>query len=87
MPALRVRYGLTKLSLFGSAARGDARPDSDIDLLVSFDPNANVTLLTLGRIKTELEALLGATVDLIENHGALPARFKAAIARDAVPVV
>ncbi|MGH9070761.1 MAG: nucleotidyltransferase family protein [Acidimicrobiales bacterium] len=57
------RYRLANPRLFGSVARGEERPDSDIDLLVNVPPG--VGLLTLGRCQAELEQLLGARVDLV----------------------
>lgn len=60
---LLARYGLTNARLFGSVARGEERPDSDVDLLV--DVPAGVGLVTLGRCQAELEKLLGAPVDLV----------------------
>ena len=56
--------GVAHLSLFGSAARNEMRPDSDIDLMVDFDATARVTLLTLGRLQYDLSKLLGVTVDI-----------------------
>ena len=56
-------YGLANPRLFGSVARGDERPNSDIDLLV--DVPVGTSLLKLGRCQAELEALLGAPVDLV----------------------
>ena len=53
------RYQVRELALFGSMLRQDHRPDSDVDLLVSFQPAARVTFLTLARMQRELEALLG----------------------------
>ena len=47
-------------------------PDSDIDLLVSFEPAARVTFLTLAKMQRELEALLGRPVDLIPKDGLKP---------------
>jgi len=46
IPALRAE-GVTKLAIFGSRARGDARPDSDLDVLVDVDPQARFSLLNL----------------------------------------
>ncbi|HTW06452.1 MAG TPA: nucleotidyltransferase family protein [Acidimicrobiales bacterium] len=56
-------YGLASPHLFGSVARGDERPNSDIDLLV--DVPVGTSLLRLARCQAELEALLGAPVDLV----------------------
>ncbi|MGO8872889.1 MAG: helix-turn-helix domain-containing protein [Acidimicrobiales bacterium] len=56
-------HGLTNVRVFGSVARGEERPDSDIDLLVDVAPH--VGLLELGRCRAELEALLRARVDLV----------------------
>jgi predicted nucleotidyltransferase len=69
---LCVRYGVSSLALFGSRARGDARPDSDVDLLVTFLPNVSVGLVHLGRLQAELEVLLGARVDLVPRDGLKP---------------
>ena len=57
------RCGLSNPRLFGSVARGDDRPGSDIDLLV--DVPAGVGLLSLARCQAELETLLNAPVDLV----------------------
>lgn len=66
------RYQVTELSLFGSAARGTLRPDSDIDLLVVFEDGALVTLFTLVDLQTELSDLLGRRVDLVPKGGLKP---------------
>jgi len=66
------RYQVTELSLFGSAARGTLRPDSDIDLLVVFEDGALVTLFTLVDLQTELTELLGRRVDLVPKGGLKP---------------
>ena len=58
------RWKITELLLFGSAARGELRPDSDIDLLVEFEPDATPSLLDMARIEAELSSLLGRQVDL-----------------------
>jgi uncharacterized protein len=58
------RYGVKELSLFGSAVRGEMRPDSDIDLLVDFLPDARPGLLGLSGMMRELAELLGRPVDL-----------------------
>jgi uncharacterized protein len=56
-------HGLDNVRVFGSVARGEERPDSDVDLLVDVAPG--VGLVELGRCQAELEALLGAPVDLV----------------------
>jgi predicted nucleotidyltransferase len=66
------RYQVRELALFGSMLRQDHRPDSDVDLLVSFQPAARVTFLTLARMQRELEALLGRHVDLVPKEGLKP---------------
>jgi len=65
-------YQVRGLSLFGSMLRQDHRPDSDVDLLVSFQPAAHVTFLTLARMQRDLEALLGRKVDLVPKDGLRP---------------
>ena len=66
------RYQVRELALFGSMLRQDHRPESDVDLLVSFQPGARVTFLTLARMQRELEALLGRKVDLVPKEGLKP---------------
>jgi len=58
------RYQVKELAVFGSAVRGELRPDSDIDLLVDFLPEARPGLLGLSALTRELSALLGRPVDL-----------------------
>jgi predicted nucleotidyltransferase len=72
LSALCRQYQVRELAIFGSALRQDYRPDSDIDLLVSFEPAARVTLLTLARMQRELEALFGRKVDLVPKNGLKP---------------
>ena len=63
---------MRELALFGSMLRQDRRPESDIDLLVSFQPTARVTFLTLARMQRELATLLGRKVDLVPKDGLKP---------------
>ena len=72
LAAICARYGVTELSVFGSAARGELRDDSDIDLLAEFDEGRSVTLFTLIDLQTELAALLGRAVDLVPKRGLKP---------------
>lgn len=58
------RNGIRKLSFFGSVLRSDFGPESDVDVLVEFDPNARVGLLGMARMEEELSELFGRKVDL-----------------------
>jgi len=58
------RNKIKRLSLFGSALRDDFRPDSDVDFLVEFEPNAHVSLLDLIGMEIELSEMVGREVDL-----------------------
>lgn len=60
--------GVLTLSIFGSVARGEAGPDSDVDLLVELDPTRRISLFDFVHIKGELEDMLGCEVDLVERH-------------------
>ncbi|MBR6446133.1 MAG: nucleotidyltransferase family protein [Prevotella sp.] len=56
-----------KAWLFGSYARGEERPDSDVDILVAYDDNKDVTLFTIGGMYMDLKKMLGHEVDLVEE--------------------
>ena len=60
-------YGARHPRLFGSAARGSAGPDSDVDLLVDLDPGR--TLFDLAALRADLEQLLGTSVDVVPSAG------------------
>ena len=66
--ALCRRYEVRELCVFGSAARGELRPDSDIDLLVEFFPSAKVSLLRHAAAEHEFSELLGRRVDLVSKR-------------------
>ena len=63
-------HGIRRAALFGSLARGEGRPDSDIDLLVSF--NAPKSLMTVVRLERELGVELGRKVDLLTEEAISP---------------
>jgi len=63
------KWRITEFSLFGSVLRDDFRPDSDVDVLVSFTPEAGWSLLDLARMEQELETLFHRPVDLVERSG------------------
>jgi predicted nucleotidyltransferase len=62
------RWKVSELSIFGSALRDDFRPDSDIDVLISFLPGATWSLLDHVQMEQELEAIVGRSVDLITRR-------------------
>jgi len=62
------RWAIDELALFGSVLREDFRPDSDVDVLVSFNPKAQVGLLSLVRMERELSQLMGRKVDLVDKR-------------------
>lgn len=82
-PVLAERYGVTRLALFGSTARGEARPDSDVDIVVGFDGPA--TSARYFGVQFYLEDELGCAVDLVTEK-ALRAELKPYIEREAVNV-
>ena len=61
--AAAAAHGVRNLRVFGSVARGEDRPDSDVDLLADLPPG--LSLFGLGRVEADLEAILGSRVDLI----------------------
>ncbi|MGE9763691.1 MULTISPECIES: nucleotidyltransferase family protein [Pseudomonadaceae] len=69
-PELANRFGVVRLALFGSTARDDAGPDSDVDILVSFDGPA--TSERYFGVQFYLEDLLGSSVDLVTEKALRP---------------
>jgi predicted nucleotidyltransferase len=63
------RWQVTELALFGSVLRDDFRPDSDVDVLVTFVPDAPYSLFDLIRMENELRDIFGRDVDLVEKAG------------------
>jgi hypothetical protein len=63
---------VNKVWLFGSFSRGEENDNSDVDILVSYDKNANVSLLTIGGMYMDLRKLLGRDVDIVEEGTLLP---------------
>ena len=63
---------VVKAWLFGSFARGEETPESDVDILVQYDDTARISLLTISHMMGELERSTGRRVDLIEDGCLLP---------------
>ena len=73
--------GVIGLWVFGSVARGDARADSDVDLLAEFTPGAHLSLVGLTSLRAELSDPLGASADLVERSALRPTCAKQPNAR------
>lgn len=84
-PALRAQ-GLRKLSLFGSIARGEAGPTSDVDLLGELDPSAGMSLLGLLAVERGLAQRLGRQVEILTAPDKMSPRMSRRVAADRVIV-
>ena len=73
---------MTELAVFGSVARGTSRPDSDVDLLVSFQAGAPWSTLDLVDLREELVGLFGRRVDLVEESALRNPYRRESILRD-----
>ena len=63
------RWNVSEFAIFGSALGDNFRPDSDVDILVSFAPQAHVTLFEMALMQEELKAIFGRDVDLVSKRG------------------
>jgi len=80
--AIAARHGARNVRVFGSVARGDARPDSDVDFMVELEPGR--TVLDLSDLILDLEDTLGRKVDVVEVRR--PSRAAEGIRHEAVPL-
>jgi predicted nucleotidyltransferase len=83
-PALRAE-GVTKLAIFGSRARGDARPDSDLDVLIDIEPTARFSLLNLSGVGLMIEDATGLKTQ-VTTRCSLDERMSQRIADDLIEV-
>jgi len=78
---IAARHGARRLRVFGSVARGDASPDSDVDFLVDMEPGRS--LFDLGALLMDLQDLLNCRVDVVTEKGLRP-RIRERVLREAV---
>jgi predicted nucleotidyltransferase len=64
-PRLQRQFKVSRMALFGSYARGDQQPDSDVDILVEVDPSIGLDFVTLA---DTIESILGLSVDLVSSR-------------------
>lgn len=81
-PALRA-MGVIHAAIFGSTACGDQRLDSDLDILIDFDPAARVTIYDYVAIKNDIASLFEQPVDVVDREGLKP-HLRQPVARDLV---
>jgi predicted nucleotidyltransferase len=75
--------GIESIAVFGSTARGEAGPDSDVDLLIRYDPLGSTNLIKVGRLREHLAKLIGKDIDLL-SEPILKSRLRNQVYRDHV---
>lgn len=83
IPYIRNEYQVKGLCLFGSTARGDNGPDSDVDILVDMPPK----IFLMSRLKEFLETILNTSVDLVRKHPRLSSNFLQHISTDGIIIL
>lgn len=84
-PALQERYRIARVGLFGSLARGDAGPASDVDVLIRFADDS-YTMMDMARVAAAIEEAIGHDVDLLVEHDDLRPSLRRALDRDLIRV-
>ena len=77
------KYGITKLGVFGSVARGEQNDDSDVDVYIESEP---IGLFSMARLKGELEELLGCSVDIVRLRDKMNALLRKRIEKEGIYV-
>lgn len=85
LPELRERYGVTVIGVFGSYARGEPRPDSDLDILIELEEPPRISLLDLVHLENYLSQLLGIKVQVAIQRNLKP-RIRPQILKEVVQV-
>ena len=70
---LEIKFKVRRMALFGSYARGDQKPESDVDILVDIDPSVGLEFVTLAE---QIEQLLGLPVELVSRRAIKPNKLK-----------
>lgn len=83
LPYIQKEYGVTGLCLFGSVARGDNRPDSDVDILVDMPPK----IIMISALRNFLENALNSSIDLIRRHSHMSQHFLGQISKDGITLL
>lgn len=81
-PQLRAK-GVRHAGVFGSTARGEQRPDSDVDIAIDFEPSARITIYDYVAVKDDIAALFKQRVDVVDREGLKP-HLRQPVARDLV---
>ena len=77
-------YGITRMGIFGSVARGEQTNESDVDIY--FETDKKLSLFRMGGLMYDLKELFGVPVDLVHNTDRLPATFKHRIEKEIIYV-
>ena len=80
---LENEYGITRIGIFGSVARGEQDKNSDIDVFFDAD---KITLFRMGGLSYDLQQLFGRNVDVVRNHKNINPRFRKQIEKDIIYV-
>jgi uncharacterized protein len=78
--------GVTALYVFGSVAKGDAGPTSDVDVMIDYDPASNFNLFDLSGLHAQLSKRLGVNVDIVTRDG-IHRRIRDRVLKEAVRVL
>ena len=85
LPSLEREYGVSSIEIFGSFVRGEQDEESDLDLLVEFDPDRGLSLFDFVGLQQELSDHLGVRVDLVEKRS-IKRRLRDRILHEAIPL-
>lgn len=64
--------GIAHAGVFGSTARGEQRPDSDVDIIIDFEPSARISLFDYAGIREDIAELFDGSVDVVDQRGLKP---------------